>query len=372
MNLLYFISYLASALISAFIILKTLAVAYKYSLFDTINERKIHKGRIPRLGGVAIYLASLVTVILLCGFMKLTNALDFDMLKGDTDNHLLVFGGVTLLFGVGLYDDLKGVRYRNKFLAQIVSGLLLCFSGIWLNRLFGLFGLYEHLPEWSGYMLTVFAILLITNAINFIDGIDGLASGLCAICLLTYFVVSVCVGAYWYAFISAALLGSITAFMVFNIKGTAENKKKLFMGDTGSLVLSFMIGYIGIALNANPILVQSRFNPFVVVFSPLLLPCFDVVRVVGVRLYQRRSPFLADKSHIHHMLLEINGKNQHKTLLQMIIISLLLTGVSICMSFFLNINLVFYLDVLLWLFIMITISRKLNNIHKNNENQKFS
>ena len=372
MNLLYFIVFLTSALIASIVILKTLAVAYKYSLFDTINERKIHKGRIPRLGGVAIYLASLVTIVLFWMIVKLTGVVDSATLLCGANHLLLVFCGVTLLFGVGLYDDLKGVRYRNKFFAQIVAGLLLCFSGVWLSDLYGLFGLNSMLPEWSGFMLTVFAILLITNAINFIDGIDGLASGLCTICLLTYFVVSVIVGAYWYAFVCAALLGSIASFMAFNIKGKPENKKKLFMGDTGSLVLSFMIGYIGIALNTNPILINSCLNPFVVVFSPLLLPCFDVVRVVGVRLYQRRSPFLADKSHIHHMLLEINDDNQTKTLVQMIAISLFLTLASVCFSFFLNINLVFYLDVLLWLLIMMIISRKIKQIHKSNENQTIS
>ncbi len=369
---LFFISFLASSLIATFIILKTLSFAYKHSLFDTINERKIHKGRIPRLGGVAIYLASLVTVMFLWLVIKLTGIIDYNTFIGDANHLLLVLCGVSLLFGVGLYDDLKGVRYRNKFLAQIAAGLLLCFSGIWLSNLYGLFGLYYPLPEWSGYLLTVFAILLITNAINFIDGIDGLASGLCAMCLLTYFVVSVFVGVYWYAFISAALLGSITAFMVFNIKGTAENKKKLFMGDTGSLVLSFMIGYIGVGLNSNPVLVENGLNPFVVVFSPLLLPCFDVVRVVGVRLYQHRSPFLADKSHIHHMLLEINNNNQTMTLIQMLVITLMLTVISVVLSFFLNINLVFYIDVLVWLLIMIIISRTLNIKHKNNENQTIN
>lgn len=364
------ISYLISAAIAVVIMLFTLSIAYKYSLFDTVDGRKIHTGRIPRLGGVAIFLASLITITLLWCLSKFINSIgDLNLYASQDNSVLLVLYGATILFGFGVCDDLKGLRYRTKFIAQIAAGLLMCYSGTWLNHLYGLFGLSDTLPVWGGYVITIFAILLITNAINFIDGIDGLASGLCAMCLLIYLVVSLCLHDYWLALLCVVLLGAISAFMAFNLKGKPEKHKKIFMGDTGSLVLSFMIGYIGVSLCTNPAITTWSINPFVLIFSPLLLPCLDVVRVVGVRLYQRRNPFLADKSHIHHMLLEINDKNQTKTLIQVLLLSVILIAVSILLSIIFNINLVFNFVIILWIFIMITISRKLKiKKHKNNEN----
>lgn len=369
MTTFFIISYLASAAIAVVIMLFTLSIAYKYSLFDTVDGRKIHTGRIPRLGGVAIFLASLITIVLLWCVLSCTNAIDGSKLFARDNSILLILCGATILFGFGLCDDLKGLRYRTKFIAQIAAGLLMCYSGTWLNHLYGLFGLSDTLPVWGGYLITIFAIVLITNAINFIDGIDGLASGLCAICLLIYLVVSLCLHDYWLALLCVVLLGAISAFMAFNLKGKPEKHKKIFMGDTGSLVLSFMIGYIGVSLCTNPAISTWNLNPFVLVFAPLLLPCLDVVRVVGVRLYQRRNPFLADKSHIHHMLLEINDRNQTKTLIQVLLLSFFFIAASILLSRIFNINLVFNFIIILWIMIMILISRQLKiKKHKNNEN----
>lgn len=359
MTFIYIISYLISAALAVCVILFTLSIAYKYSLFDTVDERKIHKGRIPRLGGVAIYLSSLVTVTLVWFVARVTDHIDMSLFRTHDDDVAPVLCGATILFAFGLYDDLKGLRYRTKFLAQIAAGLLLCFSGTWLNHLYGLFGMNFELPMWAGYVLTIFAILLITNAINFIDGIDGLASGLCAICLITHAIVSLCCGEYWFALISIVMLGAVSAFMSFNIFGKQEKHKKLFMGDTGSLVLGFMLGYIGIALNSSQSVIDTGITPFVLVFSPLLVPCFDVVRVVFVRLYQHRSPFLADKSHVHHMLLEIFDQNQRKTLLVMLSLSVLMIVSSFFLSLHFNINLVFNCELILWILIMMIISRQL-------------
>ncbi len=354
----YTIIFLLSAILTWVTIHFTLIFAQKKSLFDSTNSRKIHHGNVPRLGGVAFYISFIITIALVaCYACVVPENLLLDFFIKDAKSLTFILCAGTLLFGFSLTDDLKGLRYRTKFIAQLVAGLLLCISGLWIKDLHGLFGMHQLSPA-TGWCITVFAVLLITNAINFIDGIDGLAGSLCSLSFIEFAVFGMLQGENLISIFSMASLSSILIFLYFNMKGKAEKKNKIFMGDTGSQFLGLLITAIGIKIN-NMTPEQIGVNPFVLAWASLIVPCFDVLRVVMLRLYKKKSPFLADKSHIHHLLLAA-GHSQNTALLIITGISTILIASSLILTKFFNINFVFLLNVLLWIIIMMLIFR--NNI----------
>lgn len=351
------ISLITSCIISYVANLLVLKFAHKKRLYDSFDERKIHKGNIPRLGGVAISLATILTIIITGIYVRFWGDFKFAVYIG---THVeLIFFAVIALFLVtitGFFDDLIGFRYRTKFLAQISAGVLVCYSGFWINNFHGLFGLY-HLNIYQGWILTIFTVVLITNAINFIDGIDGLAGTLCLFFFVFYFVVAFTYTQLAVQIITIPVIGSLVPFLYFNIFGKVEKKNKIFMGDTGSLFVGFLVSVICIDItnNANNILGAT---PIAVAYCPLIVPCFDLARVVLSRLYESRNPFKADKTHLHHLILSI-VKSQRKTLFAIITLALLITTASILLSYDFNVNLVFMFDVLIWVMVMMVIYRKL-------------
>ena len=160
--------------------------------------------------------------------------------------YLFLFVGMTLLYLVGVCDDLVGVGYRYKFAVQIVSALLLVLSGNWFGSLGGLFGVYS-VPAWVGIPVTVFIVVYITNAINLIDGIDGLASGLCSIALSVLSVIFFIRMQYVYALLAICTLGVLMPFWCYNVFGNANRGHKLFMGDAGSLTLGYVISFLTVS-----------------------------------------------------------------------------------------------------------------------------
>lgn len=160
-------------------------ISFKKHLFDIPDERKVHHGVIPRLGGVSFFPAVIFTLALMIGLSRIYGEDVFPSIVSLNDTAVLSFGlsSLLLLYLTGITDDLIGVRYYQKFIVQIFCAVLLVSSGLWINNLYGIFGIYE-LPASVGIPFTVFTIVFITNAINLIDGIDGLASGLSGIALL--------------------------------------------------------------------------------------------------------------------------------------------------------------------------------------------
>ena len=261
-----------------------------------------------------------------------------------------------MLFVIGVYDDLWGVRYRNKFMVQFLAGLLLCISGFWLDNLYGLFGIHE-ISEWIGWPITIFAIIFVTNAINFIDGIDGLASSLCAVALMYYCVLFYMFSqdAHDWLILSLSVLGPVFAYTWFNIFGSEKKKTKTFMGDTGSLFLGFVLCVLGIAI-CKCYQHSDNYNPFVLGFAPMILPCFDVIRVVLMRVKRHANPFLADKSHIHHKFLAF-GLSQHQVLVIVVILSMFFSSLSILLSIIFNVNVVLLIVMLLWVVFNLAIKK---------------
>ena len=229
--------YLISVSLGMVIIPRILVISHKKRLYDVPDSRKVHTTPVPRLGGLSFFPVVLMSFALVIGFRLYLWPSDLSSFSIEMlHEYLFLFVGMTLLYLVGVCDDLVGVGYRYKFIVQVVSALLLVLSGNWLDTLGGLFGIYS-VPALLGVPVTVFAVVYVTNAINLIDGIDGLASGLCCIALsvlsVFFFIQDQCV----YALLAICTLGILMPFWCYNVFGNANCGHKLFMGDAGSLTL---------------------------------------------------------------------------------------------------------------------------------------
>ncbi len=262
-----------------------IALINRFRLFDVPNARKVHSAPIPTMGGIAIMAGMMCGLVL---WFPFSNELA----------QVCFFFSITVLFGLGILDDLKDLPARYKFMIQLGLALLIALSGIRINTFDGLFGIYE-LPVGAQYSITVLAIVGITNAYNLIDGIDGLAGGLGFMSLVTLGFILTMNGDAFTALIAFALAGGILAFLYFNF-----NPAKIFMGDTGSLVLGFVISVLCIRLIQVNAAVAVPVLPHAPVFvlGIVLIPVFDTIRVFAMRTWKGKSPFEADRTHIHHLL----------------------------------------------------------------------
>lgn len=269
-----------------------LRVARQKNLFDPPNERKLHTQSIPPLGGVAIFIAFILSVILS------SHGLNFYPIR-------YIIASIILMFFIGLKDDLINISATKKFLVQFASVvLLIIFGGIKITNLHGLAGFHEIQPM-AGYAITMFIMVAIINAYNLIDGIDGLASGLAIMATFVFGSWFFMAGYTQYAIIAFALTGSLAGFFLFNVFG---NSNKLFMGDTGSLVVGLILAILTVRFNEFNIHKTALYAIGAapsVSFAIVMLPLIDTLRVMTIRILSGRSPFSPDKNHIHHRLLEI-------------------------------------------------------------------
>ncbi len=276
--------------ISAFIITlitipPIISLVKKYSLFDMPGARKVHSSPIPTMGGIAVIAGMMAALFLWFPFSSGVEQICF-------------FFSITVLFGLGILDDLTDLSAKYKFIVQVALATLIALSGIRITSFEGLFGITE-LSLSAQYTFTILAIVGITNAFNLIDGIDGLAGGLGFMSLVTIGLFLTMSGDSNTALVAFALAGGIFAFLYFNF-----NPAKIFMGDTGSLVLGFVISVLSVRLmqvnvfSATPVLSHAP----VFVLGIVFIPVFDTLRVFALRIWNGRSPFDADRSHIHHLL----------------------------------------------------------------------
>jgi len=268
----------------------------RYNLVDKPNERKVHKVPISRLGGLGIIIGTLATAPI--WFLYGNSNILFHMLTG-----------IAILMVVGIIDDLRELPPKVKLLGQVIAALVMAHAGLRVDDLFGLFTI-NHLPIIIQYLLTILIVAGIVNAFNLIDGIDGLAGGLAMIDMAGFFIFFMLSGNFGFAFLSVATAGSLLAFLKYNF-----SPAKIFMGDTGSMILGYLLSGAGIMA-----LVISRGNETyflydetaILVVSIFLLPVYDTLRVFAGRLIQKKSPFSPDKTHIHHLLMQ-TGFNHPKS-----------------------------------------------------------
>lgn len=288
--------------IAWFAIPPIIRVARIKKLYDEPTElRKIHKRRIPSLGGIGIFSSFLIT----CGL--------FMDAQSPYANYLLASG--VIIFTIGLKDDLVGMDPYKKFAAQIIAALIIaCLADIRITSFYGIFGIYD-ISNPLSYLVTVLFIVFTINSFNLIDGIDGLAGSIGAIVCTTFGIVFYQTGNSGFALIAFSLVGAVFGFMRFNV-----SPARIFMGDSGSYTIGFVIAVLTILfVETNKFNVITNPHPFVksvpaVALGVLIIPLFDTIRVFFIRLVKGSSPFIADRNHLHHRLIDIGLTHTQATL----------------------------------------------------------
>ncbi|MGK2906841.1 MAG: MraY family glycosyltransferase [Desulfuromonadales bacterium] len=255
---------------------------------DIPDERKMHDTPMPRLGGIAIFIAFLFAVLV---YVPMTQ-----FIRG------LLAGGL-IVFVTGLVDDLTGLSAKRKFAGQVAACLTTIIVGkLWLSDLGNLFGFGDILlPDWIGIPFTVFAVVGVINAFNLIDGLDGLVGGLSIMALSAFFLIAWIAKDKETAFLTAALAGSLLGFLKYNFYPA-----RIFMGDAGSLTVGFILGFLAIHTTQQTI---STISPMVPVLI-LGLPLFDTLWVLSRRVLHHISPFEADRTHMHHKFLDLGFEHR--------------------------------------------------------------
>lgn len=259
--------------------------ADKIGAIDLPDARKVHSEAIPRVGGIAMVLGSVIAIVLLAELSQQVIA---------------ILLGFVVIWGFGLWDDRCELNYKTKFLGQLLAVVVVVTWGDVVVRTFPFID--GHLPDYIAIPFTIFALVGITNAINLSDGLDGLAGGTSLITISMVALLAYDAGGSDVVLIAMAVAGSILGFLRHN-----THPARLFMGDTGSQFLGFSLGVLVIVLSQS---VNSAMSPLI----PLMLlglPILDTFAVMGQRLYEKRSPFSPDKNHIHHKLLAI-GLDQYE------------------------------------------------------------
>src|SRR6476661_2703851 len=264
-------------------------VADEKKLFDLPDERKLHTKTIASLGGVGIFLGFFISTLLL-----ISN-------KGNIPFQYF-FASALVIFFLGLKDDILIISATKKFLGQLLAtSILVHLAHIRIDSMHGFLDVY-HLPELASIFLSYATIIVIINAFNLIDGVDGLAACLGVVSTTVFGIYFFMAGLIAYSMLSFAMTASLLAFLYFNY-----HPARIFMGDSGSLLLGMVnailvIKFIG-AADAKGVILPLT-SSVAIGFSILIVPLLDTLRVFSIRIFKGRSPFSPDRNHIHHLLLD--------------------------------------------------------------------
>jgi UDP-N-acetylmuramyl pentapeptide phosphotransferase/UDP-N-acetylglucosamine-1-phosphate transferase len=260
----------------------------RHQLFDRTDGRKVHKGNISRLGGLGISAAFLAISFLW-------------FVAGDPSEIAYLIPAILTILFIGILDDLRELSPKYKFIGQFIAAFLIAHAGIRIESLFGILGVWE-LPLFIQYAITILTITGVLNAINLMDGIDGLAAGVSMIGLSVLGTLHFLVGNIEFAIMGFSLAGALLAFLRYNF-----HPAKIFMGDTGSMLLGFILAVLGVKLISTAGSTQPWIVPgemVILVTGILMVPVYDTLRVVATRLLKGRSPFSPDMTHMHHLLIQ--------------------------------------------------------------------
>tara|TARA_B100000963_G_scaffold137846_1_gene119922 strand:- start:175 stop:1269 length:1095 start_codon:yes stop_codon:yes gene_type:complete len=297
----------------------------KRKLFDPINFRSSHNEKATRSGGPAIFL----TLCFCYGIGRAFLDLDINLFS------LIACCFVAL---VGFFDDLFDVYYVEKFVLQLFAGVILIQSDVYINNFHGIFGIYE-ISELTSYIVSLFVFLVVTNSLNLIDGIDGLTGLISLKFFIAILVIIYFTDSNQYSFAvdkksmisySLTLIGALIGFLVYNYK----SDKKVFLGDFGSLLIGSVVTYFifSILHSSNQIISDNWINRSLISVLLLIYPLSDTLRVYILRAKSGNSPFLADKRHLHHKLIE-KGYSHVKASVLIAILSVSVLIVGFVISF---------------------------------------
>jgi UDP-GlcNAc:undecaprenyl-phosphate GlcNAc-1-phosphate transferase len=273
-------------------------IAELKKLYDVPDARKLHTKPIASLGGVGIFIGFFLSALFTVN-MKQSPELQY------------FFPAATVIFFLGVKDDILILSATKKFIGQILAAaILIHLCGVRIDSMHGLFGLWE-LPEAFSLALSYLTFIVIINAFNLIDGVDGLAATLSLLTMCVFGAYFTVAGLGAYAALSFAMAGALMAFLIFNY-----NPAKIFMGDSGSLMLGLVNSFLVIkfiSVADSPTVGYSLPSAVAIGFAILMVPLTDTLRVFSIRILNGRSPFSPDRNHIHHLLLDRGLNHKYVT-----------------------------------------------------------
>lgn len=311
-------------------------------LIDKPNNRKVHHKPIPLIGGIAIVIGVLFSILI------------SEHAQQTIIDHLIIFAATAAIFIIGVWDDRADLSAKFRLGIQIMAAIGIAISGIRLDSFYGIFGIYE-LPIVVQYIATVVIITGVSNAFNLIDGIDGLAGGLALFNMATLALLAGITEDYGLMIVFISFTGALFSFLKSN-----RHPALIFMGDGGSMMLGFFMACTSIRIlqsASETIAADALLSPssFVLIISSILIvPVVDALRVFGRRYVDGKSVFTPDKSHLHHLILKL-GINHKKVANSILLIEIFLVLFGIIVSKYLSITIVF----MLLFFILLVIAKVL-------------
>ena len=297
---------LCSFLLTFYTIPTVVKISRRKNLMDEPGSRSSHLRKIPNLGGISMFYSLAVCASIFAFEL-------FDLYK-------FLFASLVILLYIGVMDDIVVMRAYKKLFAQIiVTSLMVIGSDVRIRSFFGLFGVYE-LNYFFSVAISIFTFIVLINAFNLIDGIDGLAGGYSILCSAMFGISSYRLGEYNYPLVvlSGVIIGCVIGFLYFNLSNYRNNK--IFMGDTGSMILGFLLAFTAICF--IDIFIDKELPEVpryylqsapAIAMAILILPIIDTLNVFIIRICNGKSPFVADKNHIHHSLLKFGLTHRRST-----------------------------------------------------------
>jgi UDP-GlcNAc:undecaprenyl-phosphate GlcNAc-1-phosphate transferase len=300
------LSFLTSLIVVIFAIPSIITVAKQKGLYDKPDHRKLHTNKISRLGGLGIMVAFSLSTSIWGLPTEIVTRLQY------------LQAALIILFFSGLKDDVIALSPYKKLASQLLATTLVVIGeNIRITSFYGLFSINE-IPLLVSYTLSIFTIVVITNSFNLIDGIDGLAGGLGFIASVTFGLWFNFIDQVGWSIIAFALAGSLLGFLVFNF-----NPAKIFMGDSGSLSTGFILAIMAIKfIEVNNPAVQNFYRIStapIIAIAILIIPLYDTIRVFTIRTLKGKSPFAADRNHLHHLMLNTGLGHKEVALLLYIV-----------------------------------------------------
>lgn len=305
-------------------------VAVLKRLIDTPTEdRKIHKRSVPTIGGIIIYAGTLFAYAL---WYNIDDMIYYDKILQSVKEFKLIIATSLILFFVGVKDDIIGTAAVKKLFAHIIVALILVLMGdIRITGLHGIFGVSD-IPYWGSVFISIFTYVVVVNSFNLIDGVDGLAAGIGFLSSCAFGIWFIYANEFPYAALAFSLAGALLGFLIFNF-----SPAKIFMGDSGSLVIGMFICVLAIKMIEYPIQQLDSFwvhvSKPVFAISTLAYPLMDTLRVFIIRAVKGQSPFNADRNHIHHKLIDCRF-GHIKTVVIIYLFSIVTIGTSLITYFF--------------------------------------
>jgi UDP-N-acetylmuramyl pentapeptide phosphotransferase/UDP-N-acetylglucosamine-1-phosphate transferase len=351
-----FVPFLLNIILATYIIPRILVVSVKKDLVIPSETKSKGRLRVPRLGGVSLFPILVIsvgsTIVLLLSFF----AESFLSMEDKISFVQYMFGmaGLTTMYLLGVMDDLLGVSITSKLIIQTLAASLIPMSGLWLNDLHGLLGIFE-LPAIIGMPLTVLMVLYITNAIPMLDDVDGLASGLAMIAFTVLGWLAYQAGEPLMMIVCVAMTGMLIPFFYRNVMVRRLGWRNIYLGDTGGLTIGYVLSIVVIILSR---LGGTKLPDGVIMtcFGTLIIPMFDVLRVAVTRIINHRNVFLRDNNHIHHRLIQ-GGMRPMTVLVTILLISAFFVVFNIIGVWSdWNLSLLLMGDVIVWVVIQVVIS----------------